>query len=36
MDRLLIIKIAADKLMDLRVSNENILKLINRELARFD
>ena len=36
MDRLLQMETAADKLIDLRVSNENILKLINQELTRFD
>ena len=36
MDRLLQIETAADKLMDLRVSNEDILKYINQELTRFN
>ena len=35
-DRLLQLETAADKLMDLRVSNEDILKLINQELTRFN
>ena len=36
MDRLLQMETAADKLMDLRVINEDIIKLINQELTRFD
>ena len=36
MDRLLNMEVAADKLMDLKVNNEDILKLINQELTRFD
>ncbi len=36
MDRLLQMETASDKLMDLRVSNEDVLKLINQELTRFD
>ncbi|TDI68070.1 MAG: hypothetical protein E2O86_07975 [Bacteroidetes bacterium] len=36
MDRLLQMETAADKLMDLRVINEDILKLINQDLTRFD
>lgn len=36
MDRLLNMETAADKLMDLKESNEDILKLINQELTRFN
>ena len=36
MDRLLNMETAADKLMDLKVSNEDIIKYINQELTRFD
>jgi hypothetical protein len=36
MDRLFQIESAADKLMAVRVTNENILKLINHEITRFD
>jgi hypothetical protein len=36
MDRLLNMEKAADKLKDLRVRNEDILKQINQELTRFD
>jgi len=36
MDRLLQMETAADKLMDLRVINVDIIKLINQELTRFD
>jgi hypothetical protein len=36
MDRLLQIETAADKLMDLKVINKDIIKLINQELTRFD
>ena len=36
MDRLLNMETAADKLMDLKVSNEDIIKYINQELTRFE
>jgi hypothetical protein len=36
MDRLLQMETVADRLMGLRVSNEDILKLINQELTRFN
>ena len=36
MDRILQMEAAADRLMDLRVSNEDILRLINQELSRFN
>jgi len=36
MDRLFQIESAADKLMAVRVTNEDILKLINHEITRFD
>ena len=36
MDRLLQMETATDKLMDLRVINDDIIKLIDQELTRFD